>query len=440
MPIDDIVKVTITKQGANISRAGFGNLALFAAHNFWPDRVRRFSSTILDELTAMLVPVTHPIYLMAAAARAQNPAVSEFYVCKRTRVTTQTIELAPVAAPTEGEVFSVTIDGVKYEFTATGTLTIAAVCTGLSALIDAATDLVAVGTSGTKVVVTPDTPGAVHTFTALSSNLTLLDATADAGSGGIAGDLADAKNITNAWYGVQLDSQSAAEIIAAAAWVESNRKLFIASNGDTACLDPSSTTDVAAALKTSNYARTAFIYHPNAQHYMGCRWAGKQFPKDPGSTNWAHQQVVADVYELTAGQIAALEAKNANFFVETNSVSTTFWGSLAGGEWIDITHFIDWMTARTQERYWSLLVSLEKLPYTQAGIDAAANELRAQLYEGGKVGGIDLGSPITVIAPNLADISPIDIGARVLKGITGKARLAGAVNKLEIEITLSLDA
>lgn len=436
MAIDDIVNVTVSKQGVNITQAGFGNMALLACHTFWADRVKKFGSDILDALVALTVPITHPVYLMAAAARAQNPAIKDFFVLKRTRLPTQTWEFTP-ATPAAGDVYSLTVDGTLCSATADSTPTVAEICAALTTALDALADSTATNGS-TKVTFTATTAGVLHTLTGMSSNLSFKDVTADPGSGGIAQDLADAQNIDSSWYGLQIDSQSGAEIAAAAVWVEANKKLFVPASAETGCKASGSTTDPAYVLHNANYARTALIFHPDPQHYMGARWMGKQFPKAPGSTNWAHQQIVANAYTLKADEVAALVTKKCNFFVTTNGLSTTFWGSLAGGEWIDVTHFIDWMSARTQERYFALLVALEKLPFTQAGIDAAANELRAQFFEGVQAGGIDGASPIVIDAPKLADVADADKAARNLPGIKGSGRLAGAVNKLSLTITLTL--
>jgi hypothetical protein len=438
MPLDSIVNVIVNTTAVNLSRAGFGNMALLASHTFWPERVRKFNSNILTDLVDADVPVTHPIYLMAAAARAQNPAVREFYVLKRTRLPTQIVEITPTT-PTAGEVYSLTVDGTLVEVTADSDPTVAEIVAALTTPLAALADSTAVDGT-TKVTFTASTPGVLHSITAVSKNLRLNDVTANPGSGGIEGDLADAQNVDPSWYGLQIDSQSKAETLAAAAWVESNKKLFVPSSSDYACLDPASTTDVMYAVDAANYARTAVIWHPAPSHYLGARWMGKQFPKEPGSTNWAHQQLSAEAYELTGAEIGAIEGKSGNYFITTNSVSTTFWGTTGAGEFIDTTHFSDWMRTRTQERFFALLVGLEKLPYTEAGIQAAAAELRSQFREGVEAGGIDGTSPIVIDVPTLAEIEAAQKAARNLPGIRGQGRLAGAVNTLDpLTITMTLD-
>jgi len=438
MSLDSIVNVIVNSTAVNLSRAGFGNIALLAGHSYWPERVRAFDSNILTDLVDLGVPVTHPMYLMAAAARAQNPAVREFFVLRRTRLPTQIVEIVP-AAPSPGEVYSMTVDGTDVEVTADVGPTVAEICAALTTPLAALADSTAVDGT-TKVTFTSSTAGALHRITAASKNLHLTDITVNPGSGGIEGDLADAQNANPAWYGLQIDSQSKAEIMATAAWVEANGKLFLPSSSDYGCLDAASTTDVMYAVKNANYARTAVIWHPAPSHYLGARWMGKQFPKAPGSTNWAHQQLSAEAYVLSGTEAAAIAGKKGNYFVTTNGLSTTFWGTLGIGEYIDIAHGSDWMRARTQERYFALLVGLEKLPYTQAGLEAAGAELRAQFYEGVRAGFIDGDSPIVIEVPTLADIDAAEKAARNLPGIRGSGRLSGAVNTIDpLTITLSLD-
>lgn len=197
--------------------------------------------------------------------------------------------------------------------------------------------------------------------------------------------------------------------------------------------------DVMITLANANYARTACIYHPVPAHYAGARWAGKQLPKPPGSTNWAHQQLSAETTLLNSSEIANIAARKGNFFVSNNGVSTTFWGKVASGEWIDVVHFCDWMRARMAERIFALLVGVEKVPYTQAGLEALGAEVRAQFAEGVKAGGIDGDSAILVSVPLLADIALAQKANRNVPGITGQARLAGAVNTIDpLTITLTL--
>lgn len=438
MSLDSIVNVVVNATAVNLTRAGFGNLALCACHSFWSERVMKFDSGILSSLVDQGVPVTHPLYRMATAARAQNPAVREFYVLRRTRLPTQTWEFTPTT-PTPGEIYELTIDGTAIAVTADESSSATEICAALTTALTALADSTA--TDGTsKVTFAATTDGVLHTLDGVSRNLQFKDTTTDpATDGGIAQDLADAQNEDPSWYGLQIDSQSKAEILAAAEWVEANGKLFIAATSDSAVKDGSSTDDVMAAAKLANYARTAIIYHPDPGHYLGARWAGKQIPKAPGSTNWAHQRLAAEAYPLSGTEALAIKGKNGNYFVQQNGVSSTYWGTSAAGEWIDQTHGCDWMKARTQERFFALLLGLEKLPYTDEGMLAAGDALRAQLYEGVKAGFLDGGSPILVTVPTVAEIDAAQVAARNLPDIRGQAKLAGAVNTIDpLTITLTL--
>lgn len=437
MSLDSIVNVEVSAVATSLSRAGFGNMALLACHSFWTERVMKFTSEILDELVDLTVPVTHPIYLMAAAARAQNPAVREFYVLRRTRLPTQIWEFVPTT-PVAGEIYEVEVDGTVISVTAGGSPTVATICASLTTALAALADSTA--TDGTsKVTFTATTAGVLHTLTGMSRNLKFTDVTANPGSGGIAQDLADANSEDPSWYGLQIDSQSKAEILAAALWVEANGKAFMPSTADSAVKDGASTTDVMYANKAANYARTLVSYHPEPQHYFGARWMGKQLPKDPGSTNWAHQQLAANAYPLTGPEALAIKAKNGNYFVTQNSVSSTYWGKTGSGEWIDTTHGSDWMKARTQERIFMLLINSEKVAYTDEGLLALANELRAQIDEGQKAGFLDPKSPIQIVVPTVAEIEAAQKAARNVPGIRGTAKMAGAVNTIDpLRITLTL--
>lgn len=94
--------------------------------------------------------------------------------------------------------------------------------------------------------------------------------------------------------------------------------------------------------------------------------------------------------------------------------------------------FALWLEARLIERIWFRLVNSKKIPYTAAGMTIIEAEIRAQLTEGVRVGGIAEAPAFQVYVPSVLSLEPNLRASRVLEGVTFEARLAGAVHKIKI--------
>jgi len=240
---------------------------------------------------------------------------------------------------------------------------------------------------------------------------------------------------------VGLDSESEAQINALAALVETQRMLFIASNFDTQNTDSAVTTDVASDLQDNSYARTALIQSNYNSQYSGIRWMGKLLPQDPGSATWAYKILTGvTVSPLSTAQISALDGKNANHFVTLGGVNVARWGYSASGEYLDITHGVDWFKVRLQERIYALLLNNPKITFADAGPLAYA-EILAQMQEAEKKKVISPNTedtPWVITIPSVSSISTANKAIRNFPDIEFTAYLAGAVHTLQIAGTLSL--
>ncbi len=439
MSLDSIVSVSITTAAAAISREGFGTPMIVGYHAEYADRVRTY--TDLAGLVTDGFAVTDPIYLAAQAILSASVKVPQFKVGRRALAFTQTIELAPQDT-TEDLVYTGTIDGLTWSYTVQAADTINLVCVGIK---DAVNGL----SAGPTAVESPVAPNAVKVVcTAAAADLhayedmndraviEIVDVTADPG---IATDLAAIQNVDADWYGLQLDSQSEAEVKAAAAWVETLRKVQAYASQDSDILDAAVLTDIVSDLQTASYDRTFGLYHPKPMSYPGAAWMGRVLPFDPGSLTWMFKALTGiDTYELTSTELAALEGKAGNWYRELGRVGVTGNGVMASGEFIDIIRGIDWLTARLQERIFGVLVNSDKIPFTDPGIAVVEAEVRAQLQEAIGVGLLAANPAPVVTVPKAADVSTSDKTARTLPDVEFSATLAGAIHKVEITGVVSV--
>jgi len=96
----------------------------------------------------------------------------------------------------------------------------------------------------------------------------------------------------------------------------------------------------------------------------------------------------ATVSRITSTEANAAKAVNANTYERVGGIALTSEGTMAGGEFIDVMIFVDWLEARMRESIFFRLVNTKKIPYTQAGVTIIENEIRRVLAEGIAGGGL----------------------------------------------------
>ncbi|AHJ65959.1 DUF3383 family protein [Granulibacter bethesdensis] len=255
------------------------------------------------------------------------------------------------------------------------------------------------------------------------------------------------KTSDNSWYGLILPDRTPANILDAAAWAEANGKLFGTAIAETDALDSTKTNDTLSRLKAGNYFRTFCFYHAAAAtDFPDAAVMSKMFTLYPGQESWANctlPGVSADT--LGEGQSSAVRGKNGNTFESFRNVTITQGGKTTGGEWIDVIRFRDWLQEEIKTSVFQMMVD-NRIPYTDQGILMVKSKVQAALDLGVRRGGIappeldNNNNPIpsyTISVPLSANISANTKASRVLRDISFRARLAGAVHLVQINGTLS---
>lgn len=256
-------------------------------------------------------------------------------------------------------------------------------------------------------------------------------------------DIAAIQESNDDWYGLVLATGTGgepeeADILAAAERIESMRKIFAATSESSAILDPQSTTDLAAKLKERGYART-FLLYGTPSEFGAAAWLGAMFPGQPGSASWKFKTLRGvSTKTLSPTQQSAARDKNCNLYLTVGGVPITAEGVTSSGEFIDITHGVDWLQARIQEDVFSLLVNSDKIPFTDGGIAQVENVLRGCLAQGVGAGLLAEDPAPTVQVPRARDVPQPERAARHLPDVRFTGILAGAVHSLTINGTVSV--
>lgn len=449
--IDQIIKINISQQTQAVPQASFSiPLIIGPTSTTWgtTDFVHAYfepSSMLSDGFTT-----SSPEYIYALELFEQPLTPTEFFVGHRQPAVAEVDTLA-VSTLASGHLYEFTLNGLIISYTSSGGDTQQSILTALLADIATVyptnapvTGVVAGTGSGALLTLTAVNPGAGVSYSAVDANLTLASVTANYG---IVNDLQNIIGANNSWYGIAICSNVDYDILQLAGFVETLKKIFLGSSNDSAIASNLST-DLASILKGFSYKRTGLVYSP-ASFNLGIEaaWLGGQLPQVPGSNNWAFQSLVGiepdmlsdnAVANIIGDPVAGVQGKNANIYQTVGGKNITQMGTMAGGQYIDITVGIDWLVSTLQTNIYQALTSVAKIPYTDKGVGILLSAVKSAIDQGVVNGLIDGASPISISAPPVLSVPIAQRANRIAPTINFTCRLQGAINAVIVNGTVTV--
>lgn len=449
MALSDHVSLTITQDSVGIARAGFGVPLILSATADFAAR-----SQVYTDLAGVLVdfPDGTPEARAATAMFSQSPHPERIRIGRSALPPTQVYTLS-VGVVRNSYAYSIEValdDGTEATatFTSDADATDGEIVVGLVAALNAVAgnNYIAAGTTS-PFTVTADAAGDWFALEVNPADVTSAMTHADPG---VATDLAAIALESSDWYALCTLYNSDAYAKAAAAWVEANKRLYLADLPETIAVNVASdgTQGTLDDLKALAYERTAGLYHPRPAEMFAAAMLGKVLPLDPGSETWAYKRLSGvSPATLTATHRTNLDARNAGYFKTEAGVNITWQGKVASGNFVDITRSLDWLDDDMRTGVFGVvaagdvfgaLVGAAKIPYTDAGVALIVAQVRASLRRATKRGILSPDPEFTVTFPLVADVATIDKAARLLPDIKFSATLAGAVHRVVITGVVSV--
>lgn len=437
--LSDIVQVTISRETQAVTQAGFGTPAIiseFLTSKTTTTFVRHRFYGSLTEMVDDGWSSSDPEYEAAALIFSQNPKVSQVMIGRKdasdaswsdalTAIQIATSDwytfmiIASSVATFTFDIDFVTGNNIDFTINGTAVTTVPFNTDNATTYADIETQIEADITNSSVTV----------NATARTVVVEILNGGVTSASVVVTGGASQA--VGTVTY------QDEDDFKAAAAWAETQTKIFFYASSSAAIYDPVSTTDIAYYMKNLAYDRTVSIYHDAAQgdaspSWIEAAWPGEALPYDPGSQTWAFKTLSGvAAYGLTSGERTAILAKYCNIYTETGGVNITENGKVASGEYIDIIRGIDWLTSRLQTEVFTNFVNSRKVPFTDEGITAITGIVQGVLEEAASVG-LLISESIEITAPKRADVSSANLLARNLPDIDFTATLQGAIHNVEI--------
>lgn len=444
MPLSDIANVQISLQTGGLTQQGFGTAMILGYPSGWTERSRTYSS--ITGVAADFA-TTSPEYKAANAYFSQSPRPEQLVIGRGTLKPTMIFKLT-VASVNNSQKYSVIFNNTQYDVTSDPTATNDEIVTLLQAALAAPATAAGftaaiTGTApNTALTVTGNTAGNWCSFYPTDpALLTLLQTTLNPG---IATDLDAIVVENNDWYALITLYNSSACVTAAAAWTESKDKIYGAQVTDSECATVAAgiATDISKALQTAAYFRTFDLYHPDNGQFIDAATFGRLLPYTPGSETWRGKTLAGisamgtiPPFKLTETWRQNLIAKNAGYYYTIAGRNITAEGKVAAGEWIDTIRGRDRLKYRIQEAVALVVMNADKVPYTDAGIGKIDNAIRGCLRLSVTDG--FLTDNYTVIVPTAASQALVDKAARILRGYSFTAPIAGAIHVAYITGTLT---
>jgi hypothetical protein len=261
-----------------------------------------------------------------------------------------------------------------------------------------------------------------------------LQAAADAGDWTVTMDAVELAG-SDTWYITNIESRADADIADLGAWTEARKKIYVAQSDDL-------TVTAALALQSNNYNRSGLIFHDDDSEYLDGAWSssggGLNLDTPGGVGIWAYRSLEGVPFDdVTGAQATTIYGADANLFGRNKGLNFTSKGTMASGRHIDVQTTIDWIAVRMEEEILALFVGTPtKIPYTNAGINTIVAAVQDVLNRGVSFGHLSPDFPLTIIAPDVADVSAQDKIDRVLT-LTVEAVIAGAIQKVVMTINLT---
>lgn len=449
--IDQIIKINISQQTQAVPQASF-SIPLIVGPTVTSWGGTDFAHSYFDPASMLTDGFTtsSPEYKYALELFEQPLEPTEFVVGHRTTAVAQ-VDTIAINTLTSGHLYAFTLNGLVISYTAGGSDTQQAILAALLADIatvyptNAPVTGAVTGTgSGALLTLTSVTPGLGVSYSAVDVQLTHALLTPN---NGIADDMNNIIGVNNTWYGAALCSNVDYDILQMAALIETLKKIFLGASND-AAIATSSTTDLASILKGFSYKRTGLVYSPLSFNLgIEAAWLGGQLPAVPGSNNWAYQSLVGiepdvlsdnAVANIIGNPVAGIQAKNGNIYRTLGGKNVTQMGTMAGGQYIDITVGLDWLVSTLQTNIFQQLTSAAKIPYTDKGVGILLSAVKSAIDQGVVNGLIDGSSPITISAPPVLSVPINQRAGRIAPTISFTCRLQGAINAVIVNGTVTV--
>jgi len=435
--ITDVVDVTINVQSSGISRQGFNSLLVVGSSSdfgagFSEHTVRKYTtySSVGDDTDIVSGDLKNALQV----AFAQSPAVPSVYVSRiDTAAVAEVRKLTFDVDFNAGNSIVVTLNGSALSADAFNTDQ-ATTIADVASKITAQADYTATVTAAKEITITKGTAGTAFTITAAITGGSAVTATPSvvtpAQANGISSsDLSAIAANNNDWFGYTHVWKDAASAVTAAAFCAANKKYGFFRQND--FVNQNLNTHYASSWYTDTATNTGVA------EFLDVAVASRLLSQTPGSYTAAFKSLeLAGTTNVSTTNEVTLRSINANQYSSVAGKDITYNGKTAKGGFIDLYIGVIYLESRIQEDVFAQLSAVEKIPYTNAGVNLIVSSIQGRLNQSVDEGFLSSDPAPKTSAPLVGSISATDKSNRLLPNVTFEAITSGAIHTIKITGTI----
>lgn len=440
MSLENHVQLTITVDTLGVARATFAKILVLSHSAPFPERVRFYSSLV--EVTADFPVTTSPEYLSAQAIFSQTPHPVQILIGNALLQPTQAFTLS-INNVLDDQLYELTMAGEGFaketvSFTSDSTATDGEIVLGLVAALNLVSgkNFTAAGATSPFTI----TGDAAADWFSVEGSPAFFDIEQDHADPGVATDLAAIKLVDDSWYGLHTFFNSNAYALAAAAFIETEKKIYVFDVNDTDAVNTTAgNSDTLDDIATATRERSAGVYHHAGDEMLSAGWMSRVLSKEPGESTWKFKRLSGVTPStLTTTNRNNLIARNANFYEVVSGNNIMSEGTVADAGFIDTQVGTDWLDDDMSKAVFETLLSNEKIPFTDPGIAIIEGDMRGSLQRATTRTILAADPEFTIQVPKAAAVTTANKAIRTLPDMKFAGILAGAVHKVIITGVLSL--
>lgn len=441
--LSNYVTLTITQNSVGITRAGFGVPMILSITAAFPQRLRFYND--IAGVAADFPTTTSAEYLAAQAIFAQSPKPPKIAIGRSALKPTLVASLSAIS-PTSlaSYTYKLTVRGkgvttTELTFTSDASPTDAEWATLAVAALNGVVgkNYTAAGASS-PLTITATNPG--DWFSIEVGDVETQKVKYTHADPGVATDLLAITLEQPGWYALITLANSKLYSVAAAAWVESNNRIYGCDSCDSeSVITAVGNGDLLDTIKTNAYKRTMGFYHPSPANMAMSALFGRCLPLEPGSVTFFGKSLAGVTpVVLTTTHRNNLTDRRASSYetVDGSGLSVTFGGQVGDlvTGFIDVRRNLDWMDDDMRKGVFGAIVANDIVAFTDAGIAIIESEVRASLTRAFRKG-ITAAAPgkSDVTVPLASEVSTTDKNTnRRLPNVKFKATMSGAIHSVDI--------
>ena len=329
--LDNIIQITIRRETATVETAAFNIPLILATFTNFSERVRSYSD--MDAVSEDF-DSDSSVYVMASKLFGQsgNYGRPPYILVGRRQVDEVIVNIPTVST---GQTYTLTINGTNYSYVAQSGDDANDVAAGIKAQYDLTPKAGVLLTDNLNGTLSAEVSVLGTAWSVTGSSNILLENQAPTESWVDAKDAVSFEN--DVWYALVAETHLDADILALAASIEAEKKIYGTSTS-TVGSKASTSTDVGALLNLAGYSRTFITYLPTADtEYPEAAWVGGMLPQVVGAADWDFKRAAGvTVSKLTGTEITNLKNKSINRYTRVGGQNIFQDGDMADGRPISL--------------------------------------------------------------------------------------------------------